>query len=319
MNQHASHELGYIREGFGKGIVQASRENDSIVALCADLTESVKLGDFRKEFPHRFFEVGITEQNMASVASGMAAMGKIPFMASYAMFSPGRNWEQIRTTICYNDVNVKIVGAHAGVSVGPDGGTHQALEDIALMRIIPRMTVVVPCDTYEAEKATQAIARTNNPSYIRLAREKTPILTTSETPFTLGTAYTMFDSGTKEGNKKVGIIACGTLVYNAIEAGKRLANEGFEVAVLNMHTIKPLDTDAIDTYVTRFGKIITCEEHQIAGGLGSAISEYTSTHVPVPIRHIGVHDSFGQSGTQEELFKHYKLTSEDIIREAQSF
>lgn len=308
-----------IRQGFGEGILEAAKNDSRIVSLCADLTDSVKLTEFKKQFPERFFEVGITEQNMASVASGMAAMGKVPFMASYAMFSPGRNWEQIRTTICYNNVNVKIVGAHAGVSVGPDGGTHQAIEDIALMRILPRMTVVVPCDAIEAKKLTIQIAKMNGPAYIRLAREKTPVITTENTECQIGKAYTIFDSGTKEGSKKVGIIACGTLVYNAVEAAKLLVDEGYEVAVMNMHTIKPLDTGSILAFAKRFGKLVTAEEHQVAGGMGSAVAEFLAEHFPVPMRFIGVKDQFGQSGTQEELFKYYKLTAEDIAFIAKTF
>lgn len=302
-----------IRQGFGEGLLEAGKKNNSVVALCADLTDSVKMSAFKEAFPERFFEVGITEQNMSGVASGMAAMGKIPFMASYAMFSPGRNWEQIRTTICYNDVNVKIVGAHAGVSVGPDGGTHQAIEDIALMRILPRMTVVVPCDAIEAKKATIAIAETNGAAYIRLGREKTAVVTDETTPFEIGKAYMIFDSGVKESAKKIGIIACGTLVYQAMLAAQKLDEEGYEVAVLNLHTIKPLDGESVLLFAKRFGKLVTAEEHQVAGGMGSAVAEFLAEHFPVPIKFIGVHDQFGQSGTQEELFKHYELTADDIL------
>ena len=312
-------QLVPIREGFGEGIVEAAKNDSRIVALCADLTDSVKLSEFKKQFPERFFEVGITEQNMSGVASGMAAMGKVPFMASYAMFSPGRNWEQIRTTICYNNVNVKIVGAHAGVSVGPDGGTHQAIEDIALMRVIPRMTVVVPCDAIEAKKLTLQIAKMNGPAYIRLAREKTPVMTTENTECQVGKAYTIFDSGIKQGTKKVGIIACGTLVYHAVEAAKMLVGEGYEVAVMNMHTVKQLDGEAVHAFAKRFGKLVTAEEHQMAGGLGSAVAEYVSEHCPVPMRFVGIKDVFGQSGTQDELFKHYKLTADDIASVAKTF
>ena len=308
-----------IRQGFGEGLLEAARKNNSIVALCADLTDSVKMSAFKEAFPERFFEVGITEQNMSGVASGMAAMGKIPFMASYAMFSPGRNWEQIRTTICYNDVNVKIVGAHAGVSVGPDGGTHQAIEDIALMRVLPRITVVVPCDAIEAKKATMAIAEKNSATYIRLGREKSAIVTDETTPFEIGKAYTIFDSGIKEGTKKIGIIACGTLVYQAMLAAQKLDEEGYEVAVLNLHTIKPLDGDSVLLFAKRFGKLVTAEEHQVAGGMGSAVAEFLAEHFPIPIKFIGIHDQFGQSGTQEELFKYYKLTAQDILNKVKEF
>lgn len=308
-----------IRQGFGEGLLEAGKQNDSIVALCADLTESTKVNLFKDVFPERFFEVGITEQNMASVASGMAAMGKIPFIASYAMFSPGRNWEQIRTTICYNDVNVKVIGAHAGVSVGPDGGTHQAIEDIALMRVVPRMTVVVPCDAIEARKATLAIARTNDASYLRLGREKVPVITDESDYFELGKANVVFESSAKNADKRVGIIACGTLVYQSLLAAQELESLGYEVAVLNLHTIKPIDGEAVFAFAKRFGKLITAEEHQIAGGMGSAVAEYLASHYPVPMRFIGINDQFGQSGTQDELFKHYKLTSDDIVKIAQTF
>ncbi len=305
-----------IRQGFGEGLLEAGEKDSRIVALCADLTDSTKISLFKEKFPERFFEVGITEQNMSGVASGMAAMGKVPFMASYAMFSPGRNWEQIRTTISYNDVNVKIVGAHAGVSVGPDGGTHQAIEDIALMRVLPRMTVVVPCDAVEAKKATLAIAETVGASYIRLGREKTPIVTDDATPFVLGKAYTIFESEVRNDAKKVGIIACGTLVYHAIGAAQKLEEEGCEVAVLNLHTIKPLDAEAVLSFAKRFEKIVTAEEHQVAGGMGSVIAEFLAQNYPVPMRFIGIQDKYGQSGTQDELFKHYKLTADDVVRAA---
>ncbi len=305
-----------IRQGFGEGLLEAGEKDSHVVALCADLTDSTKISLFKEKFPERFFEVGITEQNMSGVASGMAAMGKIPFMASYAMFSPGRNWEQIRTTITYNDVNVKIVGAHAGVSVGPDGGTHQAIEDIALMRVLPKMTVVVPCDAIEAKKATLAIAETRGASYIRLGREKTAIITNDATPFVLGKAYIIFDSEIRNDEKKVGIIACGTLVYQAILAAQKLEEEGYEVAVLNLHTIKPFDSEAVLSFAKRFGKIVTAEEHQVAGGMGSAVAEFLAQNYPVPMRFIGVQDKYGQSGTQDELFKHYKLTAGDIVKAA---
>ena len=215
-------EQAPIRAGFGEGLVLAGRADERVVAMCCDLTESTKMDAFAKEFPKRFFEMGIMEQSSASVASGMAAMGKIPFVSSYAMFSPGRSWEQIRTNICYNDRPVKIAGSHAGVSVGPDGGTHQAIEDIAITRVMPNMVVVTPCDSIEAKKATLAMAKTNSPTYIRLAREKTPIITTEDTPFEIGKAQEFFRSA----NPKVGIIACGSLVYNAIMAGKELEAEG---------------------------------------------------------------------------------------------
>ena len=294
-----------IRNGFGEGFVEAAQKNSQIVGLCADLTESTRMEGFAKKFPERFIEVGITEQNLASVASGMAAMGKIPFISSYAAFSPGRNWEQIRTTICYNDVPVKIVGSHAGLTVGPDGGTHQALEDIALMRVLPNMQVICPCDVHEAKKATLEMAQTKVPTYIRLAREKSPVITTPQTPFEIGKAQTFFES--KGDTVDVGIIACGSLVYQAIQAAQKLDDEGIKVIVLNMATIKPLDTDALEIITRKARALVTVEEHQVAGGLGSAISEYVVSHNPVPIEFIGVKDTFGQSGTPGELLDFYNL------------
>lgn len=299
-----------IRQGFGEGLVIAGKENENVVALCADLTESAKIEAFKKEFPERFFEIGIGEQNMASVASGMAHMGKIPFIASYAMFSPGRNWEQIRTTVAYNNVPVKIAGSHAGVSVGPDGGTHQAIEDIALTRVIPKMVVISPCDAIQAKKATIALAKTQDPTYLRLIREKTPIITTEETPFEIGKAYTYWTA--KDDKPQVGIIATGALVHKALKAAESLSKEGIEVEVLNVPTIKPLDVDAVVALAKKANKLVTVEEHQIAGGLGGAVAEIITEHYPVKIIRLGVKDLFGQSGTPDELIEHYGMGEKDI-------
>ena len=303
-------EQAPIRNGYGTGLVKAGEANEQVVALCADLTESTRSEEFAKKFPQRFIEMGVAEQNLASVASGMAAMGKIPFITSYAMFSPGRNWEQIRTTICYNDRKVVIAGSHAGVSVGPDGGTHQALEDIAITRAIPRMEVVVPCDSVEAEKATLAAAASNAPTYLRLAREKTPIITTAETPFELGRANIFWTSK----NPEVTIVVCGGLTYNALLAAKSLNESGVEVEVINLHTIKPLDTKTILASVKKSGAVVTVEEHQLAGGMGSAVAEFLATAYPTPQEFVAVHDQFGQSGTPEQLIKHYKLDTPSIIK-----
>ena len=297
-----------IRKGFGEGLVQAGEENAQVVALCADLTESSQALLFKEKFPNRFVEVGVAEQNLASVASGMAAMGKTPFITSYAMFSPGRNWEQIRTTIAYNNRPVKIAGSHAGISVGPDGGTHQAIEDIAITRVIPRMVVISPCDALEAHKATVAAAKTNTPVYIRLAREKTPIMTTEFTPFEIGRAETFW----KSDKPQVGIIATGALLHKALQAAKELEKK-VEVEVLNLGTIKPLDEKAIVDLAKKAGKIITVEEHQIRGGMGSAVAECLAKHHPVPMKFIGVDDEFGQSGTPEELIEHYKMGKSAIL------
>jgi transketolase len=297
-----------IRKGFGEGLVLAGDKNPQVVALCADLTESAQALAFKEKYPNRFVEIGVAEQNMASVASGMAAMGKVPFITSYAMFSPGRNWEQIRTTICYNNRPVKIAGSHAGISVGPDGGTHQAIEDLAITRVMPRMVVISPCDAIEARKATIAAAETDTPVYIRLAREKTPVMTTDDTPFELGKAYTVWKTETP----KVGIIATGALLHKALMAARELAGE-IEVEVLNLHTIKPIDEEAIINLAKRAGKIVTVEEHQVAGGMGSAVAEVLARKFPVPMKFIGVHDEFGQSGTPEELIEHYGMGTRAIV------
>lgn len=306
-------EQAPIRKGFGEGLLIAGEQDERIVGLCADLTESTMMHHFRAKFPNRFIEIGVAEQNLASVGSGMAAMGKIPFISSYAMFSPGRNWEQIRTTICYNNANVKIAGSHAGVSVGPDGGTHQAIEDIAITRVIPRMTVLTPCDAIEARKATFAAAKMDGPVYIRLAREKTPIITTEETPFEVGKAQRFFEPN-KSLPVQVGVIAIGALVYNAIIATKELEEEGIGVVVLNLGSVKPLDVDAVTQLAKESGAIVTVEEHQIAGGAGSAVAEVLAQTHPVPVEFIGVHDLFGQSGNPDELIEHYDMGITHIKR-----
>jgi transketolase len=300
------------RDGYGVGLKEAGILNPQVVALCADLTESTRTNIFAEAFPERFIQVGIAEQNMASVASGMAALGKVPFIASYAMFSPGRSWEQVRTTIAYNDANVKVIGAHAGVSVGPDGATHQAIEDIALMRVIPNMVVIAPCDVHEAKKATLAAAAYKGPVYIRIARDPSPVVTTESSPFEIGKAYTFFHKESAH-TKTVGIITTGILAHNAIVAAQKLNEEGIGVSVLHMPTIKPLDTGALDRFGSEHETIVTLEEHQVAGGLGGAVSEYYSEHMPKRVIKLGVHDEFGQSGTQDELLKHYGLDVETIL------
>jgi len=299
-----------IRQGFSEGLLEAGEKNLQVVGLCADLTESTKMDLFAKKFPERFIEMGVAEQNLASVASGLAAMGKIPFISSYAMFSPGRNWEQIRTTICYNNQPVKIAGSHAGISVGPDGGTHQAIEDIAITRVIPRMIVISPCDAIEAKKATLASVDTGTPVYIRLAREKTPIMTTGATPFEIGRAQIYWQS-TKP---QVGIAATGALLHKALLATKELEGKGIEVEVMNLSTIKPLDEKAVIELAQKTGRIITVEEHQIRGGMGSAVAECLAKNFPVPMEFIGVNDQFGQSGTPEELIEHYGMGTKSIIQ-----
>ena len=299
-----------IRKGFGEGLLIAGEQDETVVGLCADLTESTQMYLFRDKFPERFIEIGVAEQNLAAVASGMAAMGKTPFISSYAMFSPGRNWEQIRTTICYNDRKVIIVGSHAGVSVGPDGGTHQALEDIALMRILPHMTVLSPCDALEAKKATLAAARHSGPVYIRLAREKTPVVTTAETPFAIGALPVVWNSSQPE----VAIFATGSLVARALRAARALESEGISVQVLNTHTIKPLDETAVIRCARNAGAVVSVEEHQRSGGLGSALAELLMEKFPLPMEYVAVRDVYGQSGTPEELIKYFNLDEGGIIQ-----
>lgn len=301
------------RHGFGDGLVVLGKIHENVVAICADLTESTRVDAFRKAFPSRYIEVGITEQHMAAFASGLASIGKIPFIASYAMFSPGRNWEQIRTTICYNDMPVKIVGAHAGVSVGPDGATHQALEDIALMRVLPRMTVIVPCDALEAQRATEALYGIPGPCYLRLTREATPVWTTAETPFQVGKALMLAESD----HPDVVIIGCGPILHEALRAAKKLFEQGIHAEVLNMHTVKPIDRDAITRSASRAGAVVSVEEHQINGGLGSAIAEVLGETHPVPLERIGIRDHFGESGTPAELVEEFGLTASAIVNAVQ--
>ena len=303
------------RNGYGEGLLEAGKRDERIVALSADLTESTRTLPFAEVFPKRFIQVGIAEQNMASVAAGMSAMGKIPFIASYAMFSPGRNWEQIRTTIAYNNSNVKIIGAHAGVSVGPDGATHQAIEDIALMRVIPNMVVLAPADIHEARKATLLAAKYDGPVYIRLGRSETPVVTTPESPFAIGQAEVFYTK--KAGvTKSVGIITTGTLAYNALMAAVELEKNNIGAGVLHIATIKPLDGEALGAFASNHDILITVEEHQVAGGLGSAVAEYLGEHMPKKIIRLGIHDMFGQSGEPNELLAHYGLDVSSIVAAA---
>lgn len=295
------------RKGFGDGLVEAGTNNSAVMALCADVTGSVQMTAFAKEFPERYIEVGVAEQNLVTVAAGLAAVGKVPFAASYAAFSPGRNWEQIRTTVCLNDRPVKVVGAHAGLSVGPDGATHQMLEDIALMRVLPNMTVVVPCDAIEAHKATVALAKTKAPAYLRLAREKTPVVTTEKTPFAIGQANLI-----QEG-KDLSLIVCGPLLYEALLAARELEADGYAVEVINCSTVKPLDKKTILASVEKTGAVVTVEEAQVHGGFGGAVAEMLAFHKPVPIGQIGVRDRFGQSGTPSELWDEYGLSAPHIV------
>ena len=297
-----------IRDGFGEALVELGREHEKVVVLTADLKESTRAEEFSKQFPNRFFEVGVAEQNMVTTAAGFALTGKIPFVTSYAVFSPGRNWEQIRTTICYNNVNVNIAGHHAGLMTGPDGATHQALEDIALMRVLPNMTVFVPCDAIEAKKATKAMMHISGAGYIRLARDPSPIITAEETPFIPGKANVLWESK----HAKVAIIACGTMVAQSLFAAEELEKEGIGSAVINVHTIKPIDAKTIIAYAKKTKCVVTAEEHQVAGGLGGAVAEVLAQNYPVPQEFVGVKDVFGESGKPKELFEKYGLGVKDI-------
>mgnify|MGYP001225612256 CR=1 FL=1 len=294
------------RTGFGRGLLKAAQIDDRVVALCADLTDSTKMNAFAKEFPDRFFNVGVAEQNLVTVGSGMAAAGKIPFVSSYAAFSPGRNWEQIRTTICLNNQPVNIVGSHAGVSVGPDGATHQMLEDIALMRVLPNMVVINPGDSIEAEKATLAIAKLPSPCYLRLARADSPVFTTADTPFEIGRAYIL------TGGSDVTIVSTGPPTYQALVAADKLYKDGIDAEVIHCPTIKPLDGATILRSIKKTRRVITVEEAQIAGGLGGAITEFLSDHYPAPVYRIGIKDRYGESGKPDELLEHFGITAQHI-------
>lgn len=299
-----------IRKGFGRGLKKAGELNPNVVAACADLTDSTQMSLFKEAFPDRFIEVGVAEQNLVTAGAGLAAMGKIPFVSSYAAFSPGRNWEQIRTTICLNDRPVKIVGSHAGVSVGPDGATHQMLEDIALMRVLPNMVVIVPGDSLEAEKATVALAQDKRPSYLRLAREASPIISKPDSPFQIGKAYIY-----REGSD-ITIISTGLMTAQAIEAADKLAKTGISAEVVHVPTIKPLDNVVILASAKKTKHVITIEEAQIAGGLGGAVSELLGEHLPTKIKRMGMQDRFGESGKPDELLEHFGLTSKHIVLQA---
>lgn len=310
---HLSSKIGHdditgepTRKGFGRGLKAAGEADENVVALCADLTDSTQMSLFRDAFPERFVEIGVAEQNLVTVASGMAAMGKIPFTSSYAAFSPGRNWEQIRTTICLNEQPVKVVGSHAGISVGPDGATHQMLEDIALMRVLPHMVVVVPGDAIEAEKATRAIAANGQPSYLRLAREATPVFTTDKTPFEIGKAYVL-----REGTD-ITLFGTGTMTYQCLLAAKTLASDGISAEVVHVPTVKPLDEKTVLGSIKKTGRALSIEEAQVAGGFGSALAELFAAEHPVQLHRMGMQDRFGESGSPAELLEHFGLTSKHI-------
>jgi len=307
------------RDGYGEGLILAGKEDKNVVALCADLTDSTRVAMFQKEFPERFIEVGIAEQNMASIAAGLAVCGKVPFISTYAVFCPGRNWDQVRVNICYNNANVKLSGAHSGVSVGPDGATHQALEDIAITRCLPNMIVLAPCDAIETRKATYASAKIYGPVYLRFAREKTAVITTEETLFEIGKAEILWDSslGGATSDSEVApptsmpqaaIIACGPLTYKSLIAAKELEEEGIHTMVINNHTIKPMDEKTVIEAAKKCGAVVSVEDHQIMGGMGSAVAEVLSKNYPVPQEFIGMPNSFGESGEPEELLEKYGMS-----------
>ena len=297
------------RHGYGEALVQLGKENENIYVLGADLTSSTSANLFADEFPDRFVEIGIAEQNMLNVAAGLALEGKIPFVSTYGVFIAGRAWDQIRTTVCYGNVNVKIGGAHGGISVGPDGATHQALEEITIMRVLPQMTVVVPCDYWETMKATKYIAtEINGPCYVRFGREAVPIITEEDTPFEFGKISTF-----REG-KDAAIVACGMMVYWALEAAKELEKEGIDVMVVNNHTIKPIDKDGLIEVAKKTGAVVTAEEHQNIGGLGGAVAEVLSQNYPVPMKIVGVEDRFGESGDPWELLEEFGLTTKFLVK-----
>lgn len=299
-------EMVATRDGFGIGVVELGEDSEDIVVLSADLADSTRAGKFRDRFPDRFIQMGVAEQNMANVAVGLALSGKIPFIATYAVFSPGRNWDQIRVSGAYNEANVKYMGAHAGISVGPDGATHQAMEDIALTRVLPNMTVLVPCDVEEARKTVHMAAEIEGPVYIRFGRAGTPVFTTPRTPLKVGQAQVY-----RDGND-VAIVAAGPIVHSALTAADRLIEQGISCRVINCASVKPLDEEVLERAARECGAVVTCEEHQVYGGVGGAVAELLARTYPVPIEFVGMQDSFGESGEPEELLKKFKMDTAGI-------
>ena len=299
--------MAATRDGFGIGMVEIGEKNNRVVAVCSDVTESVRLDKFRAVFPGRFVQTGVAEQTLVSASVGLALAGKIPFAAAYGVFSPGRNWDQIRVGVCFNNANVKLIGSHAGVSTGEDGGTHQALEDIALTRVLPNMTVLVPADSEEARKAVHAVAELKGPVYIRLSRPATPVFTTEKTPFSIGKSSVLMNG------EDVAIIGTGPIVYEALLAADRLLEQGIKARVINLACVKPLDHAVIERVAKECGAVVTCEEHQISGGAGSAVAEFLAQTYPVPIEMVGVRDRFGESGKTQELLDKHKLNADGIV------
>lgn len=301
-------EQAGTRDGYGQGLLELGEKNPEVVVLTADLAESTRVEEFGKKYPDRFVECGVAEQNMMGIAAGLALSGKIPYVSSYAVFSPGRSWDQLRVSVCYTEANVKVAGAHTGISVGPDGATHQALEDIAIVRVLPNIVVEVPCDAIEAKKTTLASAAHKGPFYFRFGRDKTPIITTEETPFEVGKAEVL-----KDGDDAT-IVACGPLVYQSILAAKQLEEKGINVRVINNHTIKPIDSLTLAKAAKETGAVVTVEEHQVMAGLGSAVAEALAKVYPVPMEFIGMQNTFGESGTPSELYEKYGMSVDAIYK-----
>lgn len=304
---HKTVEKKPTRDGYGQALLELGETNPEVMVLTADLAESTRALPFGEKYPDRFIECGVAEQNMMGVAVGLALAGKIPFVSSYAVFSPGRSWDQLRVSVCYTKANVKIAGAHTGISVGPDGATHQALEDLAITRVLPGLVVIAPCDAEETRKCTLAVAAYPGPVYFRFAREKTPVITVKQTPFEIGKAYVC-----REGYD-VTLIAAGPLLHATLMAAEKLAVKGIEAEVINSHTIKPLDIKTILQSVKKTHCAVTVEEHQTTGGLFGAVAEALAKNFPVPLEAVGMQDSFGESGTPEELLAKYKMTDKDIF------
>lgn len=298
-----------MRDGYGKALLKLAENQKEVMVLDADVAMSTRTNWIRDKYPKQFLDIGICEQDLVGTAAGMALGGMIPFCSTYGVFLAGRAWDQIRTTVCYNNLNVKLAGAHAGISVGPDGATHQALEDVAIMRVLPEMTVVVPCDANETEKATLAIAKKQGPCFIRFGREAVPVITDENSPFELGKA-----SIVREG-KDVTLFANGAMVYEGLQAAEMLAKENIDLQVVNLHTVKPLDTETVIACAKKTGVVVTAEEHQVAGGMGSAVAECLIQNYPVPMRMIGIQDTFGESGQPQELMEKYGLTAQRIYDE----
>jgi transketolase len=311
MKKYTYTEKKDTRSGFGAGLLEAGKQNENVVALCADLTGSLKMDAFQKEFPERFFQVGIAEANMIGIAAGLTIGGKIPFTGTFANFSTGRVYDQIRQSVAYSDKNVKICASHAGLTLGEDGATHQILEDIGLMKMLPGMTVINPCDYNQTKAATIAIAKHEGPVYLRFGRPSVPVFTDAEQKFEIGKAW-MVNEG-----KDVSIFATGHLVWKAIEAGEKLAEMGIDAEIINIHTIKPLDAQAILQSVTKTGCVVSAEEHNRLGGLGDSIAQVLAQNLPTPQEYVAVNDSFGESGTPDQLMEKYGLSTEAIVAAVQ--